>query len=391
MEKAIKDLDIYISDGNYSAKYPRSEEFVDKGIPFIRANNILDGDVIDDDMYYITPEKHKILQKGHVQTGDILITTRGNIGQVAIVPERHNDSNINAQIVLLRITTDNLYNRYLLWALQSNNVCGQYQALQTGTALKQLPVGKLEQVRIRLTEIDKQHTIANNLDKTYRIIKARQHELKLLDDLIKARFVEMFGDPVKNPKGWKITTIGDITTDVRYGTSKPAIENGKYPYLRMNNLTFDGHLDLSDLKYIDVDDDELEKCVVRKGDVLFNRTNSIELVGKTAAFDLDEEMIIAGYIIRVRLGDCMLPDILAQYMNLEALKEKLRKMAKGAVNQANINAQELQSIKIYLPDMNSQKQFVNFKKQTDKSKLAIQKSLEKSQLLFDSLMQEYFG
>lgn len=262
----------------------------------------------------------------------------------------------------------------------------------TGSAgQKRVPKTFLEKYELEVPSLKIQEQQVIQLDRLRKIIDLRKQQLSALDDLIKARFVEMFGDPVKNPKGWEITTIGDITTDVRYGTSKPAIENGKYPYLRMNNLTFDGHLDLSDLKYIDVDDDELEKCVVRKGDVLFNRTNSIELVGKTAAFDLDEEMIIAGYIIRVRLGDCMLPDILAQYMNLEALKEKLRKMAKGAVNQANINAQELQSIKIYLPDMNSQKQFVNFKKQTDKSKLAIQKSLEKTQLLFDSLMQEYFG
>ena len=178
----------------------------------------------------------------------------------------------------------------------------------------------------------------------------------------------MFGDPVKNPKGWEVVTIGDIVTEVRYGTSKPAVEGGKYPYLRMNNLTADGHLDLNDLKYIDIPDDEIEKCVVRKGDVLFNRTNSIELVGKTVVFDLQEDMIIAGYIIRVRLNKRLLPEILSQYMNLEALKDILRSMAKGAVNQANINAQELQSIKVYIPDMELQKQFIEMKNQVDKSK-----------------------
>lgn len=178
----------------------------------------------------------------------------------------------------------------------------------------------------------------------------------------------MFGDPVKNPKGWEVVTIGDIVTEVRYGTSKPAVEGGKYPYLRMNNLTADGHLDLNDLKYIDIPDDEIEKCVVRKGDVLFNRTNSIELVGKTVVFDLQEDMIIAGYIIRVRLNKRLLPEILSQYMNLEALKDILRSMAKGAVNQANINAQELRSIKVYIPDMELQKQFIEMKNQVDKSK-----------------------
>ena len=184
----------------------------------------------------------------------------------------------------------------------------------------------------------------------------------------------MFGDPIKNPRGWDIVTVGDLVTEVRYGTSSPAIEGGQYPYLRMNNLTYDGHLDLTDLKYIDVSDEEKEKCVVRKGDVLFNRTNSVELVGKTAVFDLPDEMIIAGYIIRVRLGERMLPAVFSQYMNLEALKDILRNMAKGAVNQANINAQELQSIKVYVPDMQLQKEFIEIKEQVDKSKVVAEKN-----------------
>lgn len=117
----------------------------------------------------------------------------------------------------------------------------------------------------------------------------------------------MFGSPATNPKGLKVTTIGNITTDVRYGTSKPAVEGGKYPYLRMNNITYNGYLDLDNLKYIDIEDDELEKCIVRKGDVLFNRTNSAELIGKTCVFDIEEPMIIAGYIIRVRLINEVLP------------------------------------------------------------------------------------
>ena len=117
MKKTIKELDIYISDGNYSSKYPRSEEFVEEGIPFIRGNNMVDGDITDDEMYYITPEKHSLLLKGHVKAGDVLITTRGNIGQVAIVPDRHEDSNINAQIVLLRTNQETLYNRYLFMGI----------------------------------------------------------------------------------------------------------------------------------------------------------------------------------------------------------------------------------------------------------------------------------
>ena len=221
-----------------------------------------------------------------------------------------------------------------------------------------------------LVELELQEKIIHILKIVENIIIMRKQELEKLDELIKSRFVEMFGDPIENPKGWEFVTIGDVVTEVRYGTSKPAVEGGKYPYLRMNNLTADGHLDLHDLKYIDISDDEIEKCVVRKGDVLFNRTNSIELVGKTAVFDLSEDMVIAGYIIRVRLNEKILPEVFAEFMNLEVLKKILRSMAKGAVNQANINAQELQRIKVYLPEMKLQKQFIEMKEQVNKSKFA---------------------
>lgn len=369
------------------------------GIPVLRTTNFTNEGIVNFDNVVTRTITRKNIEEKFLRTGDIIIEKSGGsdkqpVGRVIYYDGPENKYLFNNFTGLLRIKNQKeWFPRYVFYSLYANYRKGGTRAFENKTTgLHNLKIDDyIERYEVADANYEKQISVCYRLDKISDIIEKRKAQLAALDELVKARFVEMFGDPVQNPKGWKITTIGDITTDVRYGTSKPAIENGKYPYLRMNNLTFDGHLDLSDLKYIDVDDDELEKCVVRKGDVLFNRTNSIELVGKTAAFDLDEEMIIAGYIIRVRLGDCMLPDILAQYMNLEALKEKLRKMAKGAVNQANINAQELQSIKIYLPDMNSQKQFVNFKKQTDKTKLAIQKSLEKMQLLFDSLMQEYFG
>lgn len=207
------------------------------------------------------------------------------------------------------------------------------------------------------------------------MIEDYNKKLALLDEAVRARFVEMFGDPIENQKNWQVVKIGDIATDVRYGTSKPAVEGGKYPYLRMNNLTVDGGLDLNNLKYIDIPDNEIEKCVVRKGDILFNRTNSIDLIGKTAVFNLLDDMVIAGYIIRIRLNNQILPDVFSQYMNLEVMKKVLRGMAKGAVNQANINAQELQSIKVYIPNMELQKQYVEFKEEIDKSRLLSNHSL----------------
>ena len=182
----------------------------------------------------------------------------------------------------------------------------------------------------------------------------------------------MFGDPVINPKNWEKVYIGDVVTEVKYGTSRPAIDGGKYAYIRMNNLTYDGHLDLSDIKRIDIPDNEIEKCIVHKGDVLFNRTNSVELVGKTCVFNENEDMVIAGYIIRIRLKPYVLPLFLSSYMNTDVLKKRLREIAKGAVNQANINAQELKAIDMYLPPLDIQNQFADFVKKIDKSKFDVQ-------------------
>ena len=201
----------------------------------------------------------------------------------------------------------------------------------------------------------------------------------------------MFGTFPDNPKGWECCTIRDIVKEVRYGSSRPAVEGGQYPYLRMNNITYEGTLDLSEIKYIDVPEKELEKCTVRKGDVLFNRTNSKELVGKTCLYDRDESMVLAGFIIRVRVNDKVVPEFLVAFLNMDFSKKMLFNKCKAAIGQANINAQELQNIEIYLPPLALQKEFVSLKYQVDKSKLAIQQSLDELETLKKSLMQQYFG
>ena len=345
------------------------------------------------DSMYITHTAQKIIPEGmkksrYVKPGDFLLSNSMSFGRPYILQI---DGCIHDGWLVLRDDDELFDKRFLYYYLSSKTTYEKFKSMAVGGVVNNLNSEMVRKVEVPIPDKAEQSDVANLMDRLSKVIDNRKKELEYFDELIKARFVEMFGDPIKNPKGWDIVTVGDLVTEVRYGTSSPAVESGQYPYLRMNNLTYDGHLDLADLKYIDVSDEEKEKCVVRKGDVLFNRTNSVELVGKTAVFDLPDEMIIAGYIIRVRLGERMLPAVFSQYMNLEALKDILRNMAKGAVNQANINAQELQSIKVYVPDMLLQKEFIEIKQQVDKSKVAVQKALNETQQLFDSLMQEYFG
>jgi type I restriction enzyme S subunit len=241
----------------------------------------------------------------------------------------------------------------------------------TGTTRKRISRKNLGNVELDVPSLSEQKSVVERLNCLVNIMCARQQELQKLDDLIKARFVEMFGTYPENPKKWKICTIRDIVSDVRYGSSRPAVDDGKYPYLRMNNITYGGELDLSDTKMIDVPDKELDKCTVRRGDVLFNRTNSKELVGKTCVYNRDEMMVLAGFVIRVRVNERILPEFLSAFLNTDFSKKMLFGMCKAAIGQANINAQEMQNIGIYLPPIEMQEQFVLFKDQVDKSKLLL--------------------
>ena len=249
----------------------------------------------------------------------------------------------------------------------------------------------LSNIEIYCPDLSIQNKICKILELVDILINKSKLQMDELDLLVKSRFIEMFGTFPDNPKGWECCTIRDIVKEVRYGSSRPAVEGGQYPYLRMNNITYEGTLDLSEIKYIDVPEKELEKCTVRKGDVLFNRTNSKELVGKTCLYDRDESMVLAGFIIRVRVNDKVVPEFLVAFLNMDFSKKMLFNKCKAAIGQANINAQELQNIEIYLPHLALQKEFVSLKYQVDKSKLAIQQSLDELETLKKSLMQQYFG
>lgn len=125
--------------------------------------------------------------------------------------------------------------------------------------------------------------------------------------------------------------------------------------------------------------------------MLFNRTNSKELVGKTCVYDRDEKMVLAGFVIRVRVNEHALPEFLSVFLNMDFSKQMLLGMCKTAIGQANINAQEMQNIEIYIPPMGLQKEFVAFKRHVNNTKTTIRRSLEKLETLKNARMQEYFG
>ena len=267
-----------------------------------------------------------------------------------------------------------------------------YKSKLRGTTMRRrsMPKEDLLNMPLPVPSFSVQQSIVSELDKINELIRLKKEQLKDYDNLAQSIFYEMFGDPVVNEKGWEKKRLGEVCSEIKYGTSKPACDNGKYKYLRMCNLSYDGYLDLTDIKRIDVSDEEIEKCIVRYGDILFNRTNSHELIGKTCMFDQQEPMVIAGYIIRVRLTKELMPQVFARMFNLASIKKLLRSMAKGAVNQANINSKELASIQIPIPSLDLQQHFVKRIELIEQQKAEIQSTIADLETLLASRMQYWF-
>ena len=315
--------------------------------------------------------------------------SRINVGSVDW--QHKEDRVIVSPLYVVFSVSKGLDQQYLYYYLKSEKCLYYIKELASGSVRDNLKLSMLKEFTIPNITLEEQRKAVMVLEQTDRLIALQERQMTVLDELVKSRFVEMFGTYPNNPMKWETGRIRDIVEDVRYGSSRPAVEGGKYPYLRMNNITYGGELDLTDTKHIDVPESELEKCTVRRGDVLFNRTNSKELVGKTCVYNRDEMMVLAGFVIRVRVTERVLPEFLSAFLNTDFSKQMLLGMCKAAIGQANINAQELQDIGLYLPPVELQYQFVRFKAEVDKSKLAVKQSLEKLETLKKSLMQQYFG
>lgn len=365
-------------------------EYFNGNIPWITTTALTGGQIdANDAVEWITEKAIEESAAKIVPANSIMVGTRVGVGKVAVNTVTMSTS--QDIISLLEIDESKWSKDYLCKYLQGKK--GYLNSQARGATIKGIKIDVLSKLEVPEISLEDQIYISKIVDVVKRIIVSRKQELQKLDELIKVRFVEMFGRFPLNEKGWEIGTIRDLVIDVRYGSSRKAADgnNGQYPYLRMNNITYDGDLDLTDTKTIDVPENELSRCSVRRGDLLFNRTNSKELVGKTCVYNRDELMVLAGFVIRVRLNDKAMPEFVSAFLNTDFSKRMLLGMCKAAIGQANINAQEFQNIKIYVPPLEEQRRFVEFKEQVDKSKVSVQKALDETQLLFDSLMQKYFG
>ena len=259
----------------------------------------------------------------------------------------------------------------------------------TGTAGQQrVPKSFMEDVSIPLPAIDEQRRIVGILNRTARIENLCARVNKYLRDFIPALFIKMFGDPIENPKGWDIKPLECACILAQYGTSKKADDRaGGIPVLRMGNVTYDGELDCTNLKYVTLSDTDIEKYTLCTGDILFNRTNSKELVGKTGIWNGRFEAVAASYFIRLRLDKSVVcPAYVWAFMNSGAMKRRLFNMARGAIGQANINAKELKSLPLPVPPLTLQHRYVEIIERTRDIAVATELSSNTASALNTSLM-----
>lgn len=251
----------------------------------------------------------------------------------------------------------------------------------------------LSQIEIDLPPLDEQRRIAAVLDKAAALIDLRKQQLAKLDELVKARFVEMFGDPESNPFGWNKQPLSTVIQTANNGMARRGNDENGSIVMRLVELQ-DGYIDYSAPNRILLSEKEKERYLLKEQDFLFARVNgNPENVGRCAVFhDIGEPVYHNDHIIRVHFDDTIIEGTFASaLLNSSYGKRQLKSQIKTSAGQYTVSQDGIGAIEAILPPLELQNQFAAFVKQLDKSKAVVQKSLDEAQLLFDSLMQKYFG
>lgn len=348
------------------------KEYWENGkIPFVLIEDMTKNNL------YIYDTKERITTKGLdnssawiVPPNSLLLSMYATIGETAInkIPVATN------QAILAIIPNKNfdvVYGAYCLKYHSKRLIMQNIQSTQ-----KNVNRGIVENFLIPLPPLPEQKKIAHVLSTIQEAKEGTEAVIKAAKELKKSltKYLFTYGPVPLNeaenvklketeigliPEEWEVVKLGDVLLKAQYGLSKRASDSGKYPMIRMNNM-INGKIDVSDLKYIDLDEEEYQKFKVNKGDILFNRTNSIELVGKTSLFDLDLDCVFASYIIRLSLDtQRLMPEFLNYYMNIDATQKNLKKLASRGVSQSNISATKLKTFKVPIPPLHIQQKIAS--------------------------------
>ena len=377
-------------NGDRGKNYPSQADITDDGeIPFINAGHLNGGSIDFSEMNYISQDKYDKLNSGKFQKGDILYCLRGSLGKKAIV---NNDINgaIASSLVIIRPDPEKVSGEYLMLALDSPAIKEQLVKANNGSSQPNLSAASVREYEVELPEFSIQKEVVEKLIKVRSIIDNRRQELQLLNDLIKARFVEMFGDPVSNPYGYDKVALSDLA-DIKIGPFGSLLHKddyivGGHPLLNPSHIVDgkispDNKLTISNEKY-----EELSAYHLKTGDVVMGRRGEM---GRCAI--VPEEGFLCGTgSILIRTKGEVTADYIQKIISFPSFKKTIEDMAVGQT-MPNLNVPIVSSFQIIKPPRKVQDRYYAFAEQVDKSKVVVQKALDETQILFNSLMQQYFG
>ena len=358
-------------------------EYWNGDIPFVKIEDISSTNL------YLGDTQEKISQKGLENSNawilppnSVLFSIYGSIGEVAInkIPVATN------QAILGLIPKNEIINhKFLAYSLKA---FGKYLiSYNIQSTQKNLTLEIVKNFEIPLPPLPIQQKIVKILDTIQEAIDIQEKIIEKAKELKKSLMAELFkyggpsfrkGRKLKKteigeiPEDWEVVRLGEVAREIIYGISKKGEKEGKYPILRMNNLE-DGKINCKDLQFVSLESSEFEKFKLEKGDILFNRTNSLDLVGKTALFTLDGDFVFASYLLRIRtIKDQLLPEYLNYYFNFEKTQQDLKSLASRGASQVNISASKLSSFPIPLPPLSEQQEIAEIL-QTIDQKIEIEK------------------
>ncbi len=286
---------------------------------------------------------------------------------------------------------DKVLPEYLYYFLRSKR--NEFIKDGVGGAQPNISAGYLKNVCIELPSPEKQKEIVNVLNKVSGVIEMREQELLKLDDIIKARFVELFGAPEDSTTKWNRTNFASVCLDMHQGINTVADKveyvNSGFPIIQSKNIT-SGYLDLEDVRYVKECDYEYyrNKYNPKPSDLL---VCNIGTIGKSLIVEDVVDFLIAWNLFLIKLNkELVNPVFVKVYIELLNQQNYFEKYMTGGTVKF-VNKKTMGAISTPIPPMELQNQFATFVAQTDKSKIVVQKALDEAQLLFDSLIQKYFG
>ena len=356
----------------------KPEDRGEVGLPIIRIQD-LTGNTYDLGFY-----DGEYPSKIEINDGDVLISWSASLG---VYVWNRGKALLNQHIFKVTFDKVEIDKNYFVYAVKYK--LDEMVMKTHGATMKHIVKKDFDATRIPYPSLREQEEIATILDKISMIIEVRKRELQLLDSLIKARFVEMFGDLRMNTKGWNVKTFDKLSyliTDGEHSTPR-RITQGVYLLSARNILNHS--LQLEDVDYIDKEEYEriAKRVVPQEGDVLISCSGT---VGRCCSVPVGVKFQMVRSVALIRFKE-EINHVFAEYMITSDYLQEQIKGSQTVSAQANLFQGKIKALKGFVPPIELQNQFADFVKQVDKSKVAVQKALDETQMLFDSLMQEYFG